>query len=135
MEAAMEAEYDLFFADLNKQISLLIMDDDDPLAHCSSVSHQAFSRAIHPAATQSSLPYKKTCRRESKGTGVFIPQSWQYNSRPKKFWPQGRRSFGGGGSATTKLHCPSDNNSRGFPFTSYTTNNNPSHNSFSSKRC
>lgn len=37
----MEVEDDLFFADLNKQISLLIMDDEeDPLANCPSVSFQ-----------------------------------------------------------------------------------------------
>lgn len=41
MEVAMEVEDDLFFADLSKQISLLIMDDEeDPLANCPSVSLQ-----------------------------------------------------------------------------------------------
>lgn len=42
MEVAMEVEDDLFFADLSKQISLLIMDDDeeDPVANCPSVSLQ-----------------------------------------------------------------------------------------------
>nr|AFK41666.1 unknown [Lotus japonicus] len=39
MEVAVELEDDLFFADLSKQLSLLIMDeDDDPLASC----------AVHP---------------------------------------------------------------------------------------
>jgi hypothetical protein len=52
MEMAMELEDDLFFADLSKQISLLIMDDDDedpsvsfqvlhhtqPLISCKTVS-------------------------------------------------------------------------------------------------
>lgn len=37
----MEVEDDSFFADLSKQISLLIMDDEeDPLANCPSVSLQ-----------------------------------------------------------------------------------------------
>lgn len=37
----MEIEDDLFFQDLSKQISLLIMDDDeDPVARCPSVSLQ-----------------------------------------------------------------------------------------------
>lgn len=38
----MEVEDDLLFADLSKQISLLIMDDDDedPVATCPSVSLQ-----------------------------------------------------------------------------------------------
>lgn len=45
MEVAVELEDDLFFADLSKQISLLIMDDDDdqdPVARCPSVSFQVF---------------------------------------------------------------------------------------------
>lgn len=45
MEVAMEIEDDLFFQDLSKQISLLIMDDDDedPVVHCPSVSLQVLS--------------------------------------------------------------------------------------------
>ncbi|GMN46616.1 hypothetical protein TIFTF001_015807 [Ficus carica] len=91
--AAAEVEDDLFFADLSKQISLLIMDDDDddPLASCPSVSlHQAFSCAIHPPV-QTQFLYEQSCRRESKGTGVFIPQQAQPRSRKHR---QGR-SFGG----------------------------------------
>lgn len=39
----MELEDDLFFADLSKQISLLIMDEDeDPLACCRANSPQVF---------------------------------------------------------------------------------------------
>lgn len=43
----MELEDDLFFADLTKQISLLIMDDDDqdPIATCPCVSLQV--RYLH----------------------------------------------------------------------------------------
>ncbi|KAB1214236.1 hypothetical protein CJ030_MR5G023149 [Morella rubra] len=79
MEVAMEVEDDLFFADLSKQISLLIMDDDeeDPVANCPSVSLQDLSRAINPPARLPPVLYEQTCRRESKGTGVFIPQSSQ----------------------------------------------------------
>lgn len=41
MEVSMEVEDDVFFADLSKQISLLIMDDDEaPVASCPSVSLQ-----------------------------------------------------------------------------------------------
>lgn len=41
MEVAVEIEDDLFFQDLSKQISLLIMDDDeDPVSRCPSVSLQ-----------------------------------------------------------------------------------------------
>ncbi|KAM2888859.1 hypothetical protein FF1_012527 [Malus domestica] len=76
MEVAMEKlEDDLFFAELTKQISLLIMDDEeDPIATYPSVSLQAFSCAIHPPAHPVVL-YEHSCRRETKGTGVFIPQS------------------------------------------------------------
>ncbi|KAJ9700242.1 hypothetical protein PVL29_005864 [Vitis rotundifolia] len=51
----MEIEDDLFFQDLSKQISLLIMDDDeDPVARCPSVSlqrakAQEFSFQDHPS--------------------------------------------------------------------------------------
>ncbi|KHG11337.1 hypothetical protein F383_11784 [Gossypium arboreum] len=40
MEVAVELEDDLFFADLSKQISLLIMDDEDSVSTCPSVSFQ-----------------------------------------------------------------------------------------------
>ncbi|POO02247.1 hypothetical protein TorRG33x02_020310 [Trema orientale] len=91
MEVAGEIEDDLFFKDLSKQISLLIMDDDeDPLANCPSVSLQAFSHVIHHhhhhPPVQSQYLYEQTCRRESKGTGVFIPQS----SQPRRKQRQGR---------------------------------------------
>ncbi|XVE86664.1 hypothetical protein DITRI_Ditri18aG0052800 [Diplodiscus trichospermus] len=44
MEVAVELEDDIFFADLSKQISLLIMDDDeDPVATCPSVSFQVLT--------------------------------------------------------------------------------------------
>lgn len=44
----MEVEDDSFFADLSKQISLLIMDDDeeDPVANCPSVSLQVLSSSF-----------------------------------------------------------------------------------------
>ncbi|CAL5395510.1 unnamed protein product [Camellia sinensis] len=41
IEIAMEVEDDVFLADLNKQVSLLIMDDDEnQVNHCPSVSLQ-----------------------------------------------------------------------------------------------
>ncbi|KAH7843289.1 hypothetical protein Vadar_014812 [Vaccinium darrowii] len=93
MEVGMEMEDDVFFADLNKQISLLIMDDDeDPSAHCSSASLQAFSRSVQyppPQATYSHNIQQTNCRKDqSKGTGVFIPQQSQprrKNNRQGKF--------------------------------------------------
>lgn len=50
----MELEDDLFFADLTKQISLLIMDDDDqdPIASCPSVPLQ-----VHYLLTRTYTPY------------------------------------------------------------------------------
>lgn len=43
MEVAIELEDDLFFADISKQISLLVMEDDeDPVANYPSVSFQVF---------------------------------------------------------------------------------------------
>ncbi|KAJ7954934.1 DNA polymerase epsilon subunit B like [Quillaja saponaria] len=85
MEVAMEVEDDLFFADLSKQISLLIMEEDeeDPVSHCPAVSLQDFSRAIHPPA-QSFFLYQEADRRESKGTGVFIPQTTQPRRKHKQ---------------------------------------------------
>ncbi|KAF5736834.1 hypothetical protein HS088_TW14G00989 [Tripterygium wilfordii] len=91
MEVTVEAEDDLFFADLSKQISLLIMDDDDedPVERCPSVSFQAFSRANYAATASPLILQEQTLyRRESKGTGVFIPQSLhprRKNNRQGKF--------------------------------------------------
>ncbi|GMI94155.1 hypothetical protein like AT3G06070 [Hibiscus trionum] len=92
MEVAVELEDDLFFEDLSKQISLLIMDDDadDPVLRFPSLSFQGFTGAIanYPVAES---PYLKEqmFRRESKGTGVFIPKSSQ---QPRKKHRQGRLS-------------------------------------------
>lgn len=56
MEVGMEMEDDVFFADLNRQISLLIMDDDeDPNAHCPSASLQV----LHHLLLFSQFNYKK----------------------------------------------------------------------------
>ncbi|KAF8388054.1 hypothetical protein HHK36_026720 [Tetracentron sinense] len=87
MEVATEVlEDDAFFADLSKQISLLIMDDDeDPVARCPSASLQDFSRPCYPSAPFPLL-YEQTCRREIKGTGVFIPRS----ALPRRKNRQGR---------------------------------------------
>ncbi|XP_061345532.1 uncharacterized protein LOC133291306 [Gastrolobium bilobum] len=85
MEVAVELEDDLFFADLSKQISLLILDEDeDPLACFPKHSLQSFSGAIHPPP-QSALFYEQAyLRRQSKGTGVFIPQSTQPRRKNRK---------------------------------------------------
>ncbi|XWS41468.1 hypothetical protein CRYUN_Cryun17cG0084400 [Craigia yunnanensis] len=88
MEVAVEIE-DLFFADLSKQISLLIMDDDeDPVARCPSVSFQTFSGANYPIGQSPYLQEQIGRRESSKGTGVFIPRS----SQPRRKHRQGRYS-------------------------------------------
>ncbi|OWM69843.1 lateral signaling target protein 2 homolog [Punica granatum] len=106
MEVAMEMEDDLFFADLSKQINLLIMEEDDgveeePVApywqHSSSL--QGFSRAANvPLAPSLASAYEQiNCRREiSKGTGVFIPKC----SQPRGKNRQGRF----GSSAAPRSH-------------------------------
>ncbi|KAJ9154360.1 hypothetical protein P3X46_027704 [Hevea brasiliensis] len=94
----MELEDDLFFADLSKQISLLIMEDDeDSVANYPSVSFQNFSRANYPTAPS---PFMYEQRRESKGTGVFIPRS----SQPRRKHRQARHS-----SFNAKSHRQQEN--------------------------
>lgn len=73
---AKEVEDDVFFADLSKQIARLIMDDDEeefPVRY-PSLPVQGF-----PYMPQTIMPppygYDFSYRRESKGTGVFIPRS------------------------------------------------------------
>nr|GMD63407.1 DNA polymerase epsilon subunit B like [Ipomoea batatas] len=97
--AAMELEDDVFFADLSRQISLLIMDDEDvetSTTHCSSVSLQAlaFSEVMHypKIGASSELKYEQMGRRESKGTGVFIPCS-SYPTRRKNKQPKFSSSY------------------------------------------
>lgn len=85
MEVALEMEDDLFFANLSKEIALLIMDEDeDPLASQPANSLQDFSRVIHPPPQFDFFYDQALIRRESKGTGVFIPQATQPRRRYKK---------------------------------------------------
>lgn len=120
MEVAMEVEDDLFFADLSKQISLLIMDDEevDPLANCPSVSLQALSRAnnTHPQAAQSPFLHEQTCKRESKGTGVFIPQF----SQPRRT----KNRQGRFGSYNTRSHSRQPDNINTRMVSSQVSSNN-----------
>lgn len=90
----MELEDDVFFADLSRRIALLITDDDDngkDLPVCfPSVSLQSLSHAMtapSPFVYEPTMCYDPTtCRRECKGTGVFIPRS----SMPRKKNKPGR---------------------------------------------
>ncbi|CAA3031484.1 Hypothetical predicted protein [Olea europaea subsp. europaea] len=115
MEAAVEVEDDIFFADLSKRISLLIMDDDEDSLpdNCPSVNLQA----IHPAIQMQTL-HQQTSTTESKGTGVFIPRS----SHPRRKNRQGRHA---------RFHRHSDNSGR-LPHIAYNNNNNNSYASYNS---
>ncbi|CAH9106083.1 unnamed protein product [Cuscuta europaea] len=119
MEVAVELDDDLFFADISKQISLLIMEDDgdvEPVfAACPSYSFQfqTFPRAHYPVRLPSPSVYlqEQICRREvissSKGTGVFIPRSSQptrkhYNNKQGRNTSFSSKSNGQLGN-TTKM--------------------------------
>ncbi|XP_043726268.1 uncharacterized protein LOC122672835 [Telopea speciosissima] len=123
MEEAMELEDDVFFADLSKQIALLIMDDDeeDPTTRCPSVSLQAFSHAYHPSVC-SPLLSEPTCGRESKGTGVFIPKSSLLRRKNKK----------GKNTSFNSKSCKHPDKSRAASHVTY--RNEKSCNSFNSKQ-
>ncbi|WCJ23690.1 hypothetical protein M5689_005704 [Euphorbia peplus] len=87
----MELEDDLYFADLSRQISLLIMDDDEvPVSSYPCVSFQDLTSRgnYYPSRAPSPFVVEQNCRRESKGTGVFIPRS----SQPRRKNRQGRQN-------------------------------------------
>ncbi|CAA6654143.1 unnamed protein product [Spirodela intermedia] len=120
MDVAVELEDDLFFADLSRQIALLIFDEEEeeedegfPLRWCPSHSFQVrglFSPYIFAGAAIA-------CGGEQvKGTGVFIPQSslprWRRRpGRPRRPAPvkpkmaAGAAHGGGGGGGGTSC-CP-----------------------------
>ncbi|URE29403.1 hypothetical protein MUK42_16816 [Musa troglodytarum] len=72
----MEVEDDVFFADLSKRMALLIMEDEEESpAQCPTLPVQELpcmpQMSMLPPHTHE-VAYR---RRESKGTGVFIPLS------------------------------------------------------------
>ncbi|KAJ0261195.1 hypothetical protein HA466_0043600 [Hirschfeldia incana] len=79
----LELDDDVFFADISKQISLLIMDEDEQLNPVSlsssspSLSFQGMFREGYQTA-----PYMYH-QEQSKGTGVFIPKCYQSRRRPR----------------------------------------------------
>lgn len=125
MEAiAVELDDDIFFADISKRISMLIMDDEeDPLTRSPAVSLQAFSQSVHQAP-QAPFGFEQTVRRESKGTGVFIPRS----SQPRRKNRQGRHSNASSNSKLQRNH----ENPRGLAQVAYT--NKPTYDSFNQRR-
>ncbi|KAL3749172.1 uncharacterized protein LOC104424707 isoform X1 [Eucalyptus grandis] len=89
--ATLDVEDDVYFADLSKQISLLIMDEDEhlPVTQWPSAPLQGFSRMeINSSSMPSPSLYEQVCARESKGTGVFIPKC----SHPRRRSRHGRHS-------------------------------------------
>ncbi|KAL1211803.1 hypothetical protein V5N11_023793 [Cardamine amara subsp. amara] len=87
MEVAVELELDddVFFADISKQINLLITDEDEqiPISLSSSVSFQGLFRGNYQTSATPYMMYHEQMNynlRESKGTGVFIPRC----SQPRK---------------------------------------------------
>ncbi|CAH8259533.1 unnamed protein product [Arabidopsis lyrata] len=84
MEVAVELELDddVFFADISKQLNLLITDEDEqnPISLSSSVSFQGLFRGNYQTSATPYMMYNEQINynaRESKGTGVFIPRSSQ----------------------------------------------------------
>ncbi|VVA96651.1 unnamed protein product [Arabis nemorensis] len=90
MEVAMELELDddVFFADISKQLNLLITDEDEqnPISLSSSVSFQGLFRESYQTSATPYMMYQEQINynqiRESKGTGVFIPRCSQPRRRP-----------------------------------------------------
>ncbi|KAJ6810400.1 uncharacterized protein M6B38_319330 [Iris pallida] len=77
---AIEMDDDVFFADLSKQIALLIMDDDEEFPVQSPPLHLQGYHHLPEPIIPPPYTYEMAYRRESKGTGVFIPRS----SLPKR---------------------------------------------------
>ncbi|KAH9608326.1 hypothetical protein KSS87_012097 [Heliosperma pusillum] len=92
IEVAMED--DVFFADLNRRISMLIDEDDDVhVSKLASFSPQEFPRmVVHPPIlpSQYDIYQANRVREMSKGTGVFIPQSSQ--PRRSRYQQQGAKT-------------------------------------------
>ncbi|KAJ0234201.1 hypothetical protein HA466_0277270 [Hirschfeldia incana] len=86
MEVAMDLELDddVFYADISKQINLLITDEDEqnPISLSSPVSFQGLFRENYQASPYMMYHEQNYNQvRESKGTGVFIPRCSQPRRR------------------------------------------------------
>ncbi|KAJ4908195.1 Uncharacterized protein Rs2_11853 [Raphanus sativus] len=79
----LELDDDVFFADISKQISLLIMDEDEQLkpVNLSSSFPSLSSQGMYTGGYQTA-PYMYHLE-QSKGTGVFIPKCYQSRRRPR----------------------------------------------------
>uniref|UniRef100_A0A7N0V3Q7 Uncharacterized protein n=1 Tax=Kalanchoe fedtschenkoi TaxID=63787 RepID=A0A7N0V3Q7_KALFE len=111
MAVALDMDDDLFFADLSRQISLLVNDDDQgpPLSfHHHSLAFQAFSTTMQSNARRPPLfPCQQSAWKtvESRGTGVFIPKSTNWRKKNKQ-----RRLRSYDTAITYSTHLPADTN-------------------------
>ncbi|PKA54843.1 hypothetical protein AXF42_Ash000678 [Apostasia shenzhenica] len=127
---SMELEDDVLFADLSRQIALLIMEDEEISASSAGAGAgagagvvQEFPICYYPAPVQgcyyeftqammmmppSNTCYKLGCTRESRGTGVFIPKSSLPRGRSKQFKGSPReRERGREGNCLEDVHSRS----------------------------
>ncbi|CAH8356593.1 unnamed protein product [Eruca vesicaria subsp. sativa] len=127
MEVAMDLELDddVFYADISKQINLLITDEDEhsPISLSSPASFQGLFRDNYQASATPYMMYHEQNYnqvRESKGTGVFIPRCSQ--PRRKQHNPSHQKKQGRYGSLTTKQQYPHhvyDNNNNSTTFNNH----------------
>ncbi|CAF2126450.1 hypothetical protein BRARA_C03139 [Brassica rapa] len=120
MAMDLELDDDVFFADISKQINLLITDEDEqnPISLSSSVFQGLLRENYQTSATPFKMYHEQNyIARESKGTGVFIPRCSQ--PRRKQHNHPRQKKQGSAGSFISKQqfsHHVYDNN--------YTTLNN-----------
>lgn len=126
ISSSMEMDDDAFYADLDRQISLLVTEDDDldsPLAYSPSASFQNYPQSIQYPNLQSPIYYqiqpKGTTARESKGTGVFIPRS----SQPRRKSKHGKHGAPHSSKPSKHHQIVSSRSGVPHPFMSSTLNN------------
>ncbi|XP_010464173.1 PREDICTED: uncharacterized protein LOC104744770 [Camelina sativa] len=95
VELGLELDDDVFFADISKQLNLLITDEDEqnPISLSSPVSFQGLFRGNYQTPATPYMMYNEQINynvRESKGTGVFIPQCSQPRRKQNYQKKQGR---------------------------------------------
>ncbi|KAG2316095.1 hypothetical protein Bca4012_066932 [Brassica carinata] len=118
MAMDLELDDDVFFADISKQINLLITDEDEQTVLSSSVFQGLLRENYQTSATPYMMYYEQNYNliRESKGTGVFIPRCSQ--PRRKQHNHPHQKKQGKVGSLIPKQQFPHINNN------STTLNNN-----------
>ncbi|KAL8105148.1 hypothetical protein AgCh_029079 [Apium graveolens] len=120
---------EILFADLNKQISLLIMDDDaDQYLPYPPVTYQVYSRVVQP----NTQPTQVFNYEQSKGTGVFIPRSTHRRRKGK----QGRlnTNYNAATSNNTREYSPNNSRDLFLPQHQLASKNYETYSSFNHKR-